>query len=226
MRVLALAIVAAFAVGTPLQAQPVKWAEMVTLTPRGGVLMGNPKAAVTIVEFGSFSCSHCATFHKTGLPALKAKYLAGGRVSYEFRSFVRNGPDYSASLIAACLPAAAQLKLMDQLFDRQAVWLTPYMSVSQADMAAAAALPMDRQFVQMAALGKLDDWAAGQGVPVAMARTCLTDKVRIERIADNRLEAVEIFKLEGTPTFVMNGKTVSDSFDWATLEPALVAALK
>lgn len=222
MRVVALAMVLA----TPVVAQPGKWADAVSVTAQGGVLIGNPKAAVKLVEFGSLTCSHCATFHKTGLPALKAKYLNTGKVSYEFRSFVRNGPDYAASLLTGCLPARAQLGLIDALFMEQETWLTPYVSVPQAEMAAIVNLPMEQQFVRMAALGKLDGWAAGKGVPAAKARACLADKARIEQVAATRTEAVDVYKLEGTPTFVLNGKTVAESYDWASLEPELVAALK
>lgn len=224
MRFLALVMMAA--IPAAVQAQAVKWADTVTLTAQGGVLIGNPKAAVKLVEFGSLTCSHCGAFHKTGLPALKARYLNGGKVSYEFRSFVRNGPDFAASLIAGCLPAKAQLGMIDQLFAEQDKWLMPFTTVQPAEMAAVAALPMPQQFVKLAALGKLDGWAAGKGVPAAKANQCLADTAKMDQLAATRTEAVETYGLEGTPTFVLNGKTVPESYDWASLEPKLQAALK
>ena len=71
-------------------------------TPEGGFLMGNPNAEVKLVEFGSMTCPHCAEFEEKGGEKLIDNYVKTGRVSYEFRNFVRDPFDMTASLIARC----------------------------------------------------------------------------------------------------------------------------
>jgi protein-disulfide isomerase len=210
----------------PVLAQVKNWATTVSVTPKGGVLIGNPAAAVKLVEFGSLTCSHCGAFHRFGLPGLKERYLAGGKVSYEFRSFVRNGPDFTASLLAGCLAAGPQMTLLDALFDEQERWLTPFTQVPPDAMAALGALPPEQQFVKLAALGGLDKWAVAKGMAPEKVRACLSDEAAMDRLAATRTEAVDRYGLEGTPTFVLNGTTVPDVFEWATLEPKLAAAVE
>lgn len=218
--------VLALALAQPVLAQKANWAETVQATPQSGILIGNPAASVKLIEFGSLTCSHCGAFHRFGLPALKQRYLAGGEVSYEFRSFVRNGPDFAASLLVACLPPVPQMKFLDALFDEQERWLTPFTQVPPDAMAELADMQPEQQFVRLASLGGLDKWAAGKGMAPDKAKACLADKAMMDRLAAIRTEAVERYKLEGTPTFVMNGATVANVFEWATLEPKLADAIK
>ena len=76
------------------------WAQTVTATPAGGFLMGNPDAKVKLVEYGSMTCGHCATFSEEGAPKLIEKYVKSGQVSFEFRNFVRDGADMAAALVS------------------------------------------------------------------------------------------------------------------------------
>ena len=66
------------------------WTKMVTQTPEGGFLMGNPQADVKLIEYGSMTCPHCAEFAEKDAPALIDKYVKSGRVSFEYRNFVRD----------------------------------------------------------------------------------------------------------------------------------------
>jgi protein-disulfide isomerase len=224
MRVLT-GMMLACALAAPALAQDANWAETLSVTPRGGLLIGNPAAAVKLVEFGSLTCSHCAAFHAEGVPGLKAGYLASGKVSYEFRSFVRNGADYAASLIAGCLPAGQQAGLLDALFEQQADWLEPFTKVSPDAMAGLRDLAPEAQFLKLAELGALDRWVAARGVKPETARACLADTAAIERLAATRAEAVQRYKLEGTPTFVLNDTVVPGAFEWKTLEPRVADAV-
>src|SRR3989337_87005 len=73
------------------------WSEVVTQTSTGGFRMGNPNARVQLIEFGSMTCPHCATFDEEGVPPLIDKYVKSGQVSFEFRNYVRDPFDISAS---------------------------------------------------------------------------------------------------------------------------------
>jgi protein-disulfide isomerase len=202
------------------------WVNTVTATPAGGILIGNPAARIKLVEFASFTCSHCKAFHDVGLPALKANYIATGNVSFEQRSFVRNGVDMAASLLVACLAPRKALALSDKLFAEQEAWTAPFMAMTAADTQAIGAQPPEKQPAELAKRGGLDIWASTRGVPLARSQACLTDKAAQDRLLAIREDATTTYKLEGTPTFGINGAPVTGVFDWASLEPKLQAALK
>src|SRR4028118_1081315 len=86
----------------PVQAPNGDWSQLVTQTPEGGIMMGNPNAKVKVVEFASMTCSHCAAFAVQDKPKLVDQYVKTGNVSFEFRNLVANGLDITASLIARC----------------------------------------------------------------------------------------------------------------------------
>lgn len=229
MRAIAVAILL-LAPATAQAAKPVNWAETLALTPQGGIRIGNPAAKVQLIEFGSFTCSHCRDFHKLGLPVLKSKYIQTGNVAYEFRSFTRNGPDGAASLLVGCQAAKPALGTVDALFTDQDNWAKQFSTISEDDAKKIAALPVVAQFGAMASAAKLDAWAAaakpGRGLAPAKVKACLADKKVMDQLVINRNTAVQVFGLEGTPTFVLNGKTVAGAYDWAALQPAIDAALK
>lgn len=232
----ALPIFAALMLATPLlaQAKPQprpaaaanQWATRLALTPQGGVLLGNPAAAVKIVEFGSLTCPHCKAFHETGLPAIKARYLATGRVSYEYRPFSLNGIDLMAGLVMQCLPAPQAWAFVNRAYARQAEMVQPFQAISAADQASIAGLPQDAQGPRMAELGKLPEFAAAAGVPRARYDACIAAKPGMDKLMAIRADAVQTHNLTGTPSFLINGRMQADTYDWAALEPQLAAALK
>src|SRR5881397_817088 len=77
------------------------WADVANATS-AGFMMGNPNAKVKLVEIGSLSCPHCKAFDDEGVPALIEKYVKTGLVSWEFRNYVRDAFDLTATLVARC----------------------------------------------------------------------------------------------------------------------------
>lgn len=221
----ALVLLAAALIAAPAMAAT-DWVNTIARTPEGGIRIGNPTAKVKLVEFASYTCNHCKAFHEVGLPALKAKYIATGNVSFEQRSFVRNGPDFSASLMVACLPARAALGFAGKLFAEQDAWFGKFIALTPEDNQAIAALPQTQQPAALAKRAGLDTWAAANGLPLARGQICLNDKAAQEKLLAIREDAMTTYKLEGTPTFGINGVPVAGVFDWANLEPKLQAALK
>ena len=102
------------------------WTQVVAATPEGGFRMGNPDAKVKLVEFASLTCPHCREFHEAALSTIKSKYVASGNVSYEFRNFVLNGPDFAASLLARCQGPQPFFGLLNAFFTDQATWTEPF----------------------------------------------------------------------------------------------------
>jgi protein-disulfide isomerase len=220
----ALMLLGAATLASPALAKT-DWTTTVSATPQG-ILIGNPAARIKLVEFASYTCSHCKAFHEVGLPALKAKYIATGDVSFEQRSFVRNGPDFAASLLVACLPARAGLDFAGKLFAEQEAWFGKFVALTPADNQAVVALPAEKQPAELAKRSGLDQWAAARGIPLARSQVCLNDKAAQDKLLAIRQDAVTTYKLEGTPTFGINGVPVAGVFDWGALEPKLQAALK
>ena len=117
------------------------WSEAVTATDEGGFVMGNPDAEVKLVEFGSMTCPACANFDKTGVPELIEKYVKGGKVSFEFRNYVRDPYDITAALIARCNGARTFFPLTRAMFSGQADWLGKVQEVPPAQMEGLQTMP-------------------------------------------------------------------------------------
>lgn len=201
------------------------WSQVITATPEGGYLMGNPAAKVKLVEYGSLTCSHCAAFSHEGAPQLIAQYVKPGLISYEFRNFARDPLDLAASVLLRCAGTAASFRLIDQIFADQNVWLGKVQNASPADNARLNALPADQAMGELVKFVGLDRFFAMRGVPSGRAQQCLADKTAQQRIAEIRATAVEKYKIDGTPSFVINGEKADGVYDYATLEPRLQQAL-
>ncbi|MCU0890792.1 MAG: DsbA family protein [Sandarakinorhabdus sp.] len=224
---IALTLMTAAVLAVPAVAQPAaNWAARIATTAQGGILIGNPNAPVKLVEFGSLTCPHCRAFHEAGLPGLRARGLSAGQISYEYRPFTLNGIDLMAGLLMQCQPATQAWAFVNRVYARQDELVAPFMQISEADRASVAALPSDAQGPRMAELGKLPDFAAAAGIARARYDACLAAKPGMDRLLAIRSDAVQTHGLTGTPSFLINGKMQKDVFDWAALEPLLVAAVK
>ncbi len=214
---------------TTADAAPVagkNWAEVVTATPEGGFRMGNPDAKVKLLEFASLTCPHCKDFHAEALETIKTKYVASGNVSYEFRNFVLNGPDFAASLLARCQGPQPFFGLLNAFYKDQSDWTKGFIETSPENQTRIAALPQDQQIAAMAETAGLDAYVRARGIPRAKFDACLADKGQMEKLTAMGTQATETYKLTGTPGFIINGKTQEGVFTWAGLEPKLQEALR
>ncbi|MEY2885131.1 MAG: hypothetical protein RL490_2855 [Pseudomonadota bacterium] len=215
------------AAAVPAAANPAgsDWTKTFAATPEGGFRIGNPEAKVKLVEFASLTCPHCREFHETGMATIRDKYVASGNVSYEFRNFVLNGPDYAASMLARCQGAEAFFGLLGSFYNDQATWVEPFTKLTEADNKRLAGLSEDQQVAALAELGQLDAYVRARGIPRAKFDQCLADKAALAKLAALRTEATEKYKLTGTPGFIINEVTQEGVYTWADLEPKLKAAL-
>src|SRR3954453_4105360 len=152
------------------------WTMVVNATPAGGFMMGNPNAKVKLVEFGSLTCPHCREFDEKGVPVLMNRYVKSGQVSWEFRNFVRDAFDLTASLIARCNGPKTFFPMMRAIYKDQPVWVGNIQHAPQSQLEALQNLPPNQQFVEMAKVAKLQDWAAARGVPQAKSNQCLANQ--------------------------------------------------
>lgn len=201
------------------------WASVVAKTPAGGFLMGNPNAAVKVVEFGSMTCPHCATFDEEGFEPLVEKYVKTGQVSFEFRNYVRDPLDITMSLIARCGGEQRFFALTDALFDSQPDFFAQIQSATPEQQQALSQLPPAQQFAGYARLAGLQSWAAQRGVPSARQQQCLSDQAEIDRLVQMNSDANSTYEVTGTPSFLIDDRLVEDASTWEALEPKIQDAL-
>jgi protein-disulfide isomerase len=202
------------------------WTKMVSRTPAGGFIMGNPNAGVKLIEFGSMTCPHCAEFDAQGAEKLINNYVKTGRVSYEFRNYVRDPFDLAAALITRCGGPQRFFPLTHAMFASQRDWTGKLQNVPPDQLQALAALPPKQQFTEIARLAGFQQWASQRGLPVAKTSACLTDQNDVNQLVQMTGEATTQYpEFQGTPTFVINGKLVQNAASWGSLEPKLREAL-
>lgn len=213
----------------PVQAPNGDWTKLVTQTSEGGMLMGNPQAAVKVVEFGSMTCSHCADFAREGEPKLVDQYVRSGNVSFEFRNYVRDPLDITASLIARCAGATPQFfTLTNGIFADQKMFFDRIQAVPQDQLAALQGMPPAQQFQRMAQLSGLQEWAAQRGLPSGRSSQCLANQAEIDRLVQMVSDSTTQYNIQGTPTFLINGEVVDiqpGTPTWQQLEGAIKEAL-
>jgi len=199
------------------------WSRTVAVTPEGGFRMGNPDAPVKLIEYGSLACPHCRHFEETGFAPLVEKYVRTGRVSYEFRNLLINGPDISISLLARCSGPANFFAMSSYVYANQPQWQKKLEDMNDADKAALAKMTTQQQIVRYAEIAGMGQIAARFGVGAAKAKQCLADPAGLQKLLD-MTKAAEASGVNHTPTFLIDGK-VNDAATWEELEPELKKAL-
>ena len=207
---------------TKRTAAKVDWTRTFSTTSAGGYVVGNPKAKVQVIEYGSLTCPHCRHFAATAVKPLLANYVRTGKASYEFRTFVLNGIDLAATLIARCNGPAHFFPMADQLYATQPTWSGKLAALPSTEQERLNALPQPQMMVGIARATGLLPVAASHGIPVAKAQQCLTSQAQADGLMQ-MIKGGEELGVTGTPTIFVNGKKVP-AFDWTSLEPFLKGA--
>ena len=217
--------------GAELASKPVPapnngdWSTIVSKSPEGGFIMGNPNAKVKLVEFGSLTCPHCAEFEEKGGQALVDNYVKKGLVSWEFRNYVRDPFDMTATLLARCGGEASFFGLTRNLFADQRTWVGKIQAADPAKVQELQSMPPAQQFSTIADLGGLKQYAAMRGVPRAKGEQCLANETEINKLVQMNTDAGTTYNIPGTPAFLINGALIEQTATWDKLEPAIKDAL-
>ncbi len=145
------------------------WTDIVAPTQQGGMLIGNPDAPVKFVEYASFTCPHCMKFEADAADSLKANYVASGKVSWEFRSFLIHGPDAPVTLLMNCRGPEAYFPLAQQLYATQNDWLMKLVNLPADQQQELQNMTPANQFKKMIDVMGLYAFMGARGMPKAQA---------------------------------------------------------
>ena len=160
--------------------------QLKTVSP---MTLGNPDAPVKIVEYASFTCPHCATFHLDVLPNIKKKYLDKGLVQLEYREVYFDGPGLWAGLLARCKGNEKYFPMIDLIFKNQEDW-----AKGNIDNIKAGLLSMGRQ----------------AGLTDEESLTCMQDDNLAEELVVSFQENAKRDNISSTPSFLINGELVKN----------------
>ena len=194
------------------------WSDVVDVTPDGGYRMGNPDAAIKLVEYGSLSCPHCAHLAEESFTPLVNDFVGSGRVSYEYRSFAIHAVDVPLTMLAQCADKGAFFALVDQLYANQTALLDRAQK-GEAAANAAAKLPDNQRFITIANALGFTDFFAQRGVPKPQAEKCLAEQKTATDIA-TRAQTWGNKGIDSTPTLFINNRKIEGA-TWAEVKTAL-----
>ncbi len=201
-----------------------QWDQTVTMTAEGFPVLGNPTAPVRMVEFISYTCSHCAEFSKESKLPLNGALVRQGKVSLELRPFLRTPVDETPSLLALCGPQSKYFGNSTALLAAQTTWFKPPTDPNYAKRwATLEAKPAEQRRMIAADLGLYKIMTA-RGYTTAELDTCLNDQAKLDMLTKQTDFAGTTIKVVGTPSFLINGK-LQEIYGWPELEPRLKAAL-
>lgn len=196
------------------------WTETFSVTPDGGMQRGNPDAPIKLIEFAALTCGACANFSEASKDTLNSM-IASGKVSFEVRNFMLNVMDVPAALLARCGGAGPFFPISEQMFATQPEWLAKAQSITPQEQQAWQSLQPEQLSPLLAQKLGLDAFVQARGISADKANACLTDRKAIDLLGEITQKGQSEYNVTGTPTFVINGKTVPNASSWEALEPVL-----
>lgn len=164
-------------------AETVDQEELLKPGPLGDKILGDENAPVTIVEYASMTCGHCASFHKNTYPKLKTDYIDTGKVRFIFREFPLDPVASGGFMLARCAPADKYFDVVDTMFENQRTWAfsdNPYQSML--------------------------DFSKQIGFTQESFEECLTNQGLLDAIEAVKNRGAGEFGVNSTPTFFINGE--------------------
>jgi protein-disulfide isomerase len=159
--------------------------ELAKAGPEGDVVLGSDKAPVTIIEYASMTCPHCAHFSITTFPELQKRYIDTGKVRFIFREFPLDALAAAGFMLARCAGKDKFMPIVETLFAKQPQWLVQQPIPPLMEIA--------KQF----------------GFTQESFNQCLANQKVLDGIQDVRDRAAEKLGVNSTPTFFVNGKKLT-----------------
>ncbi len=178
--------------------------ELMAKGPLPDIIVGNKNAPITIVEYASMTCPHCAHFATEVYPELKKKYIDTGKVRLIFREFPLDILAAKASMLARCAGPKHYMPMVEALFQTQESWAV------DGDEAMKRLLGIARE----AGMSKTD------------FDKCEANETLYDNIVKQRARAAKDFGVDSTPTFFINGKNLGPAHEMPQFEAALDPMIK
>ena len=163
------------------------------------IFVGNEDAKITIIAFESLTCSHCANFHKDVFPELKKEYLDTGLAKIEFRHFPLDAAAFNASKISQC-KNDGDSAILNSLYANQQKWVKGS-SVQEANE-------------------NLQKFLTSEGFDINFDE-CINNKEIEDFVLNDRIDGTKNFKVDSTPTIVINDKKFEKTLTYKNLKKAL-----
>ena len=163
------------------------------------IISGNENAKITIIAYESLTCSHCANFHKQIYPLLKKEYIDTGLVKIEFRHFPLDIAAFNASKVAQCKQNQS-LEILESLYSNQQAWVKGN-TVDEIN-------------------NNLKIFINNKGFKVDFEK-CINDKEIEDFVLNDRIEGSKNFKVNATPTIIINDKKFDKSLNYKNLKKLL-----
>jgi len=186
----------------PARADDPPLAELMKPNPLGEMTMGDEKAPITVIEYASMTCPHCAHFSETTFPELKKRYIDTGKVRFMFREFPLDQLALAGFMLVRCAGPDKYFPLVETLFAQQRDW------------------------VVQKPLEPLRGIAKQAGLTQQAFDTCLDNRELIDGIEKVRGQAAEKLGVNSTPTFFINGKRVPGALSIEEMEKEFAPYLK
>jgi protein-disulfide isomerase len=188
--------------GGRAEAQTFSVLELEAKGPLDDIVMGSPTAPVTIIEYASMTCPHCAHFSVETFPKLKEKYIDTGKAKYIMREYPLDGLAAAAFMLARCAGPDKYYAMIETLFAEQRKWavrepLPPLLAIARQ-----------------------------AGFTQQTFDACINDKDMLNKIQQVRNRGQQKFKVEATPTFYINGERYSGALSMEDLDKAIAPLVK
>ena len=163
------------------------------------IIVGNKDAKITIIAFESLTCSHCANFHKNVYPELKKEYLDTGLAKIEFRHFPLDIAAFNASKVAQC-KNDGNADILESLYANQQKWVKGS-SIEEANK-------------------NLQIFLKNEGFSIDF-ESCVNNKNIEDFVLNDRIEGAKNFKVNSTPTIIINNEKFEKKLNYKNLKKAL-----
>ena len=225
LRITAVLAAATLVASGPIAAQDgaQNWNTAVKVQDDGHIL-GNPDAPVKLVEFMSYTCSHCAEFLDDGEGAIRLAYVPSGKVSFEIRHLLRDPVDLTAAVLTQCGDPKKFIGNHDAILSKQEEWMKTARDTTQAQRSRWQFGTVAARMQAIASDLGFYDILEARGYTRPELNRCLSNEAKIKSLADTSQRDIQTYNLQGTPSFLINGKLV-DAHNWATLQPELDKAV-
>lgn len=213
-------------VAAPATAQETDWAQRVTMSDKGGHIVGNPLAKHQVAEYMSYTCNHCANFETESHDSLKSDFIQKGHMSFEVRNLILNPIDLTAAMLARCGGRTKFFGNHRALLGSQASWMETFQSSSPDVMKSLNEGTVPERLKKIAKAAGFYGLMNKRGYSAKQVDACLADQSAQDKILAMTKYATGTLKLSGTPSFTLNNQPIEKVHNWSRLRAALLALPK